>query len=415
MGYGPTHRTWPAIAVALTVVGVLAIGPTTKAQAASSPEFAGLLQHATNGSRFAESWRLKFGGWLNAGFTFNPGQPGDHINGPVSFSDRANEFQLNQLNVYAERKPRDLEDQWDWGGRFDFVFGSDAIFTRSLGDPGDHWDAHLLHRRVYGISLPQIYLELAVPIGKGLHVKLGEFYTIIGHESVMAPDNFFYSHAYTMQYGEPFSHTGVLASSKFNDIFELQAGAVTGSPLAGWDGGFQHGIENWAFVGGLHWTSPTTGNSISLTATQGDWNSATSRELAFYSIVARHDFNDRLHGVLQHDHGWISGAGESNHDWYSLVGYLAFDIDDKLAVGTRMEWFRDDDGVRVTTSAREPTTTLPASNYFAATLGLNWKPMTWLMIRPNLRVDLSDGATAFEAGRSDHQYLVSLDALLTLQ
>ena len=41
-------------------------------------------------------------------------------------------------------------------------------------------------------------------------VKVGHFYTIIGWEVVTAPDNFFYSHAYTMYNSEPFTHTGVL-------------------------------------------------------------------------------------------------------------------------------------------------------------------------------------------------------------
>ena len=41
-------------------------------------------------------------------------------------------------------------------------------------------------------------------------IKLGHFYTPIGYEVVPANGNFFYTHAYTMQYGEPFTHTGVL-------------------------------------------------------------------------------------------------------------------------------------------------------------------------------------------------------------
>ncbi len=48
-------------------------------------------------------------------------------------------------------------------------------------------------------------------------LKVGHFYTIIGYEVVTAPDNFFYTHAYTMQYGEPFTHTGVLATYNAND------------------------------------------------------------------------------------------------------------------------------------------------------------------------------------------------------
>ena len=55
--------------------------------------------------------------------------------------------------------------------------------------------------------MPQAYAEVGY---NDLTVKVGHFYTIIGYEVVPAPDNFFYSHAYTMQYGEPFTHTGML-------------------------------------------------------------------------------------------------------------------------------------------------------------------------------------------------------------
>lgn len=62
------------------------------------------------------------------------------------------------------------------------------------------------------------YAELNLPIGNGIDVKIGHFYTIIGYEVVTAPDNFFITKPYTMQYGEPFTHTGVLASYAFNRI-----------------------------------------------------------------------------------------------------------------------------------------------------------------------------------------------------
>ena len=56
-------------------------------------------------------------------------------------------------------------------------------------------------------------LKLYFEAGYGdLTVKIGHFYTIIGWEVVTAPDNFFYSHAYTMYNSEPFTHTGVLAT-----------------------------------------------------------------------------------------------------------------------------------------------------------------------------------------------------------
>ena len=40
----------------------------------------------------------------------------------------------------------------------------------------------------------------------------GDFFTMVGYEVVAAPEDFFYSHAYTVYNAEPFTHTGVLAT-----------------------------------------------------------------------------------------------------------------------------------------------------------------------------------------------------------
>ena len=58
-------------------------------------------------------------------------------------------------------------------------------------------------------------------------MKLGHFYSILGYESVTAPDNFFYSHSYLFQYGEPFTFTGLLGTTKLGD-FTIQAGMTRG-------------------------------------------------------------------------------------------------------------------------------------------------------------------------------------------
>ena len=63
-------------------------------------------------------------------------------------------------------------------------------------------------------AIPQLYVEA----GYGdLSVKAGHFYTIIGYEVVQATGNFFYSHAYTFNFSEPFTHTGVLATYNASD------------------------------------------------------------------------------------------------------------------------------------------------------------------------------------------------------
>ncbi len=95
---------------------------------------------------------------------------------------------------------------FDIGGRIDYIYGTDGPDTQAFGIDNDHWDNGWDNGNDYGSAIPQLYMEA----GYGdLSVKVGHFYTIIGYEVVQAPDNFFYSHAYTMYNSEPFTHTGV--------------------------------------------------------------------------------------------------------------------------------------------------------------------------------------------------------------
>src|SRR5690606_23028466 len=122
----------------------------------------------------------------------------------------------------------------------------------------------------YDIALPQAYFEIFAPFGNGITAKIGHFYTIIGNEVVTAPDNFFYSHAYTMQYGEPFTHTGVLLSYPIDQNWTVTAGGVTGSVTGGWDGAWDKGLGNWAGIGGVTWTSDNKLTSVALSGTTGE-------------------------------------------------------------------------------------------------------------------------------------------------
>src|SRR5262245_54385338 len=158
-----------------------------------------------------EPWRLfncgecspwKFRGWLNGGITWNGDNPPSRFNGPVTFNDRE-DGQFNQWYFIMERTLNTECGQWDWGGRVALLYGSDYRFTISRGlDAHDNFTAKWnSDDRFYGLAMPQAYLQA----GNGTwDVKLGHFYTILGYEVVPSPDNFFYSHAYTMQYGEPF-------------------------------------------------------------------------------------------------------------------------------------------------------------------------------------------------------------------
>ncbi|MEN9757870.1 MAG: hypothetical protein RL755_2057, partial [Pseudomonadota bacterium] len=53
--------------------------------------------------------------------------------------------------------------------------------------------------------------------------------------------------------------------------------------------------------------------------------------------------------------------------------------------------------------------TLNGASYYAMTAGLNWKPVTWLNLRPNVRYDWADGSRPFDNSSAQDQFLFSTD------
>jgi len=420
--------------------------------------------HASSLRKSFKESRLEFGGWLHGGATFNPSQ-NNGFNGPVIFADQANRFQLNQLNLFMRRSVVSEGNAWDFGGRFDFMFGTDAIFTQAFGVPAydvnsgeslkrSNWDLNLCcsSSRTYGIALPQAYVETYVPVGHGLNIKLGHFYTPTGFETVPAPDNFFYTRAYTLNVGEPFTHTGMLANYKINSNWLVLAGPLTGSANGGWDAGWDKQLGNWSGIAGFTWTSDNHATSFHFSGTYGETSTRSNEPWGFYNIVLQHRINPKTLLVLHHVYGHAGGVLLNNlkytnvtkdAEWFSAIAHLYYDLTDNLSAGIRVEWYRDEAGFRnpspfriaaatnnvngtpVSYAGNLNNVTITPADYYAATVGLNWKAaktlkIKWdflekLNIRPNIRYDRVDAyhAAAYRpfAGNKD-QILFSLDFIL---
>jgi hypothetical protein len=348
-----------------------------------------------------EDWGVSLGGWASVGITYNHHDPGDHRNGPVTFNDRASEFQLNQLYLFMERAVNKEAKRWDIGGRVDLLWGSDSRFAQAVG----HWDDDLVNPadfRFYRLAIPQAYAEIATPWARGATLKLGHFYTILGQEVVQAPGNFFYSHSYAMQYGEPFTHTGALLSHPVTDNLTALAGAVIG-PYRNGDNVGKH-PENWNFLGGLTWASEDGATSLSAALTSGDDFDTGNRTIA--SLVISHQLSEKLQAILQGDHGsQTRGRQMEDAHWYGLNQYLLYNLTDTVTLGLRGEWFRDDSGVRVAPVA---------ASYYELTSGVGWKPQPWLLLRLEGRNDWADARQrVFGADRQNYQFTLGANATVS--
>jgi len=344
-----------------------------------------------NETSFMKRAGLEVGLWASGGVT---GNSNGNTNAPVLFNDRVNEFTLDQLNFYIERAVDTEGDSWDIGGRMDFMYGTDARFTQASGWD-DKWNAG--SSGYYDIAMPQLYVEVFAPIGNGITAKLGHFYTTIGNEVVTSPDNFFYSHAYTMLYAEPFTHTGALFSYDIDDNFSINGGAVIG-----WDN-MTENAGAWSFLGGGSWTSNSQASSVTVQLISGEASDTEQSNRTMYSLVATHDFTDKLHYLFQHDFGTQQDVNGDGVNWFGINQYVTYDINDELAIGVRAEWFNDVDSARVSNMG---------ANYFAASIGVNYSPLPWFKVRPEIRYDWAD-ENVFNGGVDHDQVAIAMDIILT--
>lgn len=362
-------------------------------------EDVGLVESLTgykyNESSFMQALGVKFGGWTEIGFAGNTGtSKSSHGNGPVTFNDGPNEFKLHQVYGYIEREVDTTSKSISFGFRADLLYGTDARFTTA-----SNFDTNILNdTNQRKLAFPQAYVNVFLPVGNGLTATMGHFYTLIGYEVVPAAGNFFFSHAYTMQYGEPFTHSGGYLTYQLTDNITLRGGAVTG-----WDAHFNQPVN---FLGSVAYATDDERTSLTASLITGSVETGSPHDdhnRTMYSIVLEHDITDRLHYVLQHDLGVESGTStNSSAEWYGVNQYLFYDIMHNLAAGLRMEWFRDDDGTRVNSFAE---------NYIGVTGGLNYTPIAGFTIRPEVRYDRTTENNAFDNFRDNDQIMLSVSGI----
>jgi hypothetical protein len=342
------------------------------------------------------------GGWTQIGYHSQATRLSNEYGDLRAFNDVPHQVNLHQQYFYAEKVAEAPACGYDWGFRADIMYGTDAQKTQAFGNPRaatpgfGTFDASLDHG-VYGWAIPQLYAELATG---DWSFKVGHFYTIVGYEVVTAPDNFFYSHSYTMFNSEPFTHTGVLGAYNGIDDVTLYAGWTLG-----WDTGFDQSNSGNNFLGGFS-TNLMDDVSMTYILTAGNFGARSGGESGYsHSIVFDVALSQDLKYVMQSD--VVSYDDDDNH-LGSQVGinqYLFYTVNDCLALGTRMEWWKSDGIVGEDDSA----------SFYGLTYGANYRFNSNLIVRPEVRHNWTPAEDAYEAntGFDFNQTVFGVDAILT--
>jgi hypothetical protein len=309
---------------------------------------------------------VKIGGWTQWGYY-------DETNG--LFNQFPHKFNNAQSWVYVEKETDTSDGGWDWGFRFDAVFGTDAQWTQAYGNPPGSWDyLNGYDHGIYGWALPQLYGDLAYG---DLKIRLGHFFTTVGYEVVPATGNFFFSHSMTLFFSEPFTHTGVLGSYDLSEDT-----TVYGGWTLGWDSGFDQLDQGSSFLGGV--AMPLVGDTtFSYMATGGNlgWR---GRDAYTHSLVFDVPITEKLEYVGQSDY---VRANSTQEETIGINQYLFWTYNDCVKLGTRVEWWKGD-GLSGHDYGGKLSNLPPGSHsYYEVTFGANLIPHPNLRFRPEIRYD----------------------------
>jgi hypothetical protein len=394
-------------------------------EASSTPAPTGFL----NSMSFAPSgWAstISLGAQLEGGFVLNTNHPSDGLNFGQLFTDKANQFQLNQILLTLQRPTDPKATGYDVGFKFQFLYGSDARYTHYLGEFN-----HAIDSR-YQISINEADLSIHLPwlTSGGVDLKVGQYPTPIGYEVIDPSGNPFYSHSYIFNFGIPLVHTGGYFVTHVNPMIDIYLGGDSGVNTT-FGGGDNNG--SGALLTGFNLTLLGGNLTILALSHMGPENPtlAVPQAAGFWRFendaVITYKASDKL--TLTTELNYIRDDF-FRADGYGAAQYASYALTDTLTLNGRAEIWRDNKGFYVgafpgnldfvNASLGLPATaiTAPPTTYSEFTAGVTWKPAVGsplgsFAIRPEVRYDHSlNGTKPFNSGRDAGALTFAADAIV---
>ncbi len=255
-----------------------------------------------------------------------------------AFDVRHNSFSLQLAKLTLERK--NSKDS-PLGFRIDAGLGETVDRIISISDSS---------RNDGTKYILQAYASYVAPIGSGLTLDFGKFYTPVGAEVIETKDNFNYSRGWLFTYG-PYYHTGLRAKYTVNDKVSL-----TGFLVNGWDNMFENNVsDKFNKTLGLQ-LGLTPSKKFAMTATYLGGQEAPLANVPFLS--ARDNWRnifDSVGTIFVTDKLTLLGnfvyGNDGDNDgnrgyWTGFAAYLKYAFNNRFAFSPRFEVLNDHDGLR---------------------------------------------------------------------
>jgi hypothetical protein len=319
--------------VALASAGVVSLASAVQAEERAMHQVATAVSATTLGGYVDTSAIWKFGTGTESGAAGSEALPGRAFDG----AGKTDGFNLHVVGLTLER-PLGAED-WAAGYRVDLLFGPDAVAYNPSANGDSTSD--------FGIK--QAYVNLLLPAGNGIDVKMGVFNTIIGYESFESYLNPNFSRSFGWQL-EPTQHTGVLASYQLSEALSV-SGGVANTWSSGINARSPRAESHKAYMASIALTAPDSmgfmsGSSLYAGVVDGFAGDADQDTVSAYiggsiltpieglGLGAAFDYRWNGNNLTTTDSNWA----------YAIAGYTTFQATEKLKFAGRIDYTTGSDG-----------------------------------------------------------------------
>lgn len=352
-------------------------------------------------------------GLLEGGITANPARPRDGINFGNFISDRANQAQINQLELTLEKINNPTVPAYQIGFTLQGMYGSDPRYFHLLGI------SDTLTKKRYQLVPAQAHIDLHMPLltENGLDLQAGILQTPMGVEPLDPSVRPFYTLSYIAQYSEPVEHLGAMAYWHIDRTLDINFGIDSGNQTT-----FGHREQHGAAAGYIGFTLNNLAHGmlnivemsrIGPENTMNRQGEPRKAQRYWNDIAAYYTISKKL--SVTGDVNFLHDDGMHANAW-GFASFLTYKLSPHLDLNYRGEIYRDNSGLMTgsTSSSGKP---LPTT-FGALTLGFSYKPplghgIRVFEIHPEIRFDRSlNGRHVFNAHRNIGMFTFGGDMMI---
>jgi hypothetical protein len=362
------------------------------------------------------SSRTKIYGWLEPSLNFSTSS---NTNAPEANDVYSNRFELSQSVLYIERLPDSVQTTHaDWGFHLTALYGTDYRFTTGKGYFSHQWlDLHRQYGFDPSLEYLDIYLPKIGPLKNGTNLRIGRFISIPGVEAQLAPNNYIFSHSLLYSI-DPFTDTGILATTKINDNWLVQLGLTGGHDVALWTRDAKPSLTAC-----VSYTTRSVNDNYYICANGINDAKYAFNNLQQYDITWYHKFSKTLHlasetwymyerGVPR-IHGPITPETGVNPAYclpaeprctapeYAADTSLQKELSPHSFLSWRLDFLDDKKGQRTGYNTRYAESTVMFGRWIGSTIQL----------RPEIRFDRAWDRKTYDNGRTHNQLTAATDLI----